>query len=99
MMAGEEDIPVGRILVERRLIGRARLQVVGSDELHVVARSPLLVVGASAHWGGARGQQHECEGDRENANRREKTLLLHQSFLPYCLVFLPCVQTRERQQE
>src|SRR5690242_8173236 len=39
-MAGEEDVSVVWISVERRLVRRAGLQVVGSDEPHVVARSP-----------------------------------------------------------
>ena len=43
-MSAKKKMAVVWILVERRLIGRARLQVVGPNETNIMARTSLLVV-------------------------------------------------------
>src|SRR5215813_1730551 len=43
MMPGEKEVLFGPVLVQRRLVRRAGLEVVGAQELHVVVLVPIVL--------------------------------------------------------
>jgi hypothetical protein len=58
MMPSEEDVPAEWIFVNCRLIGRSLLEVIGSDELHVVGGRPAGTGGThNQKQGGRRGSR------------------------------------------
>jgi hypothetical protein len=62
-MPGEQDVPITRVFMEGRLIGRARLEIVGPDQLHIQTRGALRIRRARAA-GADPGQKRERKGDR-----------------------------------
>src|SRR5438094_232804 len=76
MMADEEDVPIVGVFVERRLVGRARLEVVGAQQLHVVARF-LVEVRTGDRSSGCRQNRDgkDYSDDRELLRSRHGTLL------------------------
>src|SRR2546428_13949226 len=80
-MAGEEEVTAGPIFVQRGLVGRARLQVVGANEFHVVVLVPVVLSCGEAD--SAYDQQAEHQGHRENAEDQA----LHRSLLLFKRTF------------
>jgi hypothetical protein len=39
MMSGKQDIPIVRVFVQRRLVSRTCLEIIGADEFHVQTRT------------------------------------------------------------
>src|SRR5262249_26514078 len=70
MMPGEKEVLSGPVLVQRRLVRRAGLEVVGAHELHVVVLVPIVLGCAeidSAH-------EQQAEPDAQGASAEDRAL-------------------------
>src|SRR5215813_4349981 len=76
MVAGKQDPSITAVAMDDRLVCRAGLKIVGPDQLHVFARTPVIVV---TRGDGAR--QCEEKAERDDNRRNAEGCPLHRSLL------------------